>query len=289
MSRPLTPIQMFPSGIDTIATRLVSLPTGVRVRVAESVGSEGAPVLLLHGWGASMYSFRHAFSLLPSYGLRVIAADLRGFGLSDKPRGDAEYTLAAFLRDLESLLDALTLPAAALVGHSMGGGVALHYALRRADRVSKLVLVNAAGLARPTLLPPMRLPPLRMIDAFGRALVPRWLIEFILRYVAYGDPDLVTEHDVDEYWAPTQLPGYMHAARACLGEFDWHVVTEDEAASLAVPTRVILGTDDRLIRNARGTAERLCGARVTMVAGGHCVHEEHPSEVYRWIGDFLRG
>lgn len=279
---------MFPSGIDTIATRLVSLPTGVRVRVAECVGGEGAPVLLLHGWGASMYSYRHAFSLLPSYGLRVIAADLRGFGLSDKPRHRGDYTLDAFIRDLESLLDALRLPATALVGHSMGGGISLHYALRRAARLTKLVLINPTALARPTLLPPMRIPTIRIADALGRALVPRWLIEVILRYVAYGDPDRLSEHDVDEYWAPTQLPGFAFAARACLSEFDWHVLSDEEAGALAVPTAVILGRQDRLIRNARASAERLRGATVTTVTGGHCVNEEHPSDVYRIIGEFLR-
>lgn len=279
---------MFPSGIDTIATRLVWLPTGVRVRVAECVGGAGAPVLLLHGWGASMYSYRHAFSLLPSYGLRVIAADLRGFGLSDKPSARGDYTLDAFIRDLESLLDSLELTSTALVGHSMGGGISLHYALRRAERLTKLVLINPTALARPSLLPPMRIPPLRVIDVFGRTLLPRWLIEVILRYVAYGDPDRVSEHDVDEYWAPTQLPGFMHAARACLSDFDWHVLSDDEAGALSVPTAVILGNQDRLIRNARASAERLRGATVTTVAGGHCVNEEHPSDVYRIIGDFLR-
>lgn len=288
MSRALTPIEMFPSGIGAIATRLVPLATGVRVRVAECAHGGGAPVVLLHGWGASIYSFRHAFSLLPSHGLRVIAADLRGFGLSDKPRAPGGYTLETFMRDLESMLDALGLPRAAVVGHSMGGGIALHFALRFPARLSKLVLINPTALARPSLLPPMRLPPIPVADALGRVLVPRWLIEMILRYVAYGDADAVSEHDIDEYWAPTQLPGFVYAARACLSEFDWSVLSDAAAGALAVPTAVILGTQDRLIRNARGSAERLRGATVASVAGGHCVNEEHPGDVYRIIAEFLR-
>ncbi len=279
---------MFPSGNDTIATRLVSLPTGVRVRVAECVGARGAPVVMLHGWGASIYSFRHAFSLLPSFGLRVIAVDLRGFGLSDKPPVNGRYGVETFIKDLESLLDVLELPSAALVGHSMGGGVALGYALQNPARITKLVLINPTGTARPTLLPPVRIAPGRVVRALGRALAPRWVIEMILRYAAYGDPDRVTERDVDEYWSPTQLPGWVFAAQACLAEFDWRVWSDAEAGSLRVPAAVILGAQDRLIRNARRSAERLRGATVISVEGGHCAHEEYPSDVYRLIGGFLR-
>ena len=81
--------------------------------------------------------------------------------------------------------------------------------------------------------------------------MPRWLIRFILRRIAYGDPTIVTERDVDEYWAPTQLPGFVRAARAALSEFDWSAATDEEASRLAVPTLVVLGRRDRLVPNTR--------------------------------------
>lgn len=268
---------------------MVPLRTGIALRVAEAGPPRGAPVLLLHGWGASMYSFRHAFSLLPARGLRVIAADLRGFGLSDKPRARGAYASDGFAADLDALFDALDLERSALVGHSMGGAIALRHALRRPDRVSRLGLISAAGLATPTLLPLMRLEPRWLADHLGRALAPRWLIALVLRHVAYGHAERVTESDVDQYWAPTQLPGWVRAALAALVEFDWRVVTDVEARALTVPTVVILGDDDRLIRNARGRAERLQGgdAMVHTMAAGHCVHEEEPAAVYTILGDFF--
>ena len=242
---------------------------------------------MLHGWGASAYMYRQALALLPHRGLRAIAVDLRGYGLSDKPSDSGACTLEAYCADVDALLDALALPSVALIGQSMGGGIALHYALGKAVRVSRLVLVNPVGLVPISYLHILRLLPRTAVDIFGRRLMPRFGVDFILRYVAYGDPSLPTERDVDEYWAPTQLPGFVGAACAALSEFDWQPVSSAEAASLTVPTVVILGTRDRLIRNAGPAASHLPGASVHSIDGGHCVLEENPELVYRIAGDFL--
>ena len=152
-----------------------------------------------------------------------------------------------------------------------------------------MVLVNPVGLVSISYLHLLQIVPRSIIAAIGRRLIPRAAVEFILRYVAYGDPRLPTERDVDEYWAPTQLSGFVNAARAALSEFDWRPLTNDERESLAVPTVVILGTKDRLIRNAGPAARRLPGTAVHDVVGGHCVLEEDPTTVYEIVGDFLRG
>lgn len=287
VSTPLSPDELFPAGLPDISVRHVRISTGVHLRIAESGPPSGRPVLMFHGWGASAYMYRHALALLPERGLRAIAVDLRGYGLSDKPTVSGAYSLDAYCADLGALLDALDLPSAALIGQSMGGGLALRYALRNSARVSRLVLVNPVGLAPIAYLPILRLLPRSAVATFGRRLVPRFGVEFILRYVAYAIPSQPTERDVDEYWGPTQLPGFVCAARSALGEFDWRPLTAIEADALAVPTIVILGTRDRLIRNAGPGAKRLRGAALHSVDGGHCVLEENPAEVYRIAGDFL--
>jgi pimeloyl-ACP methyl ester carboxylesterase len=242
---------------------------------------------MLHGWGASAYMYRQALDRLPPRGVRAIAVDLRGYGLSDKPIAKGAYTLEAYSADLDALLDALELPNVVLMGQSMGGGLALRYALRNPGRVRRLVLVNPVGLVSIAYLQTLRILPRSVIGAIGHRLVPRRAVDLILRYVAYGDPAQPTERDVDEYWAPTQLPGFVNAARAALGEFDWRPLSRDEAESLAVPTLVILGTKDRLIRNAGAAARGLRGTSVHCVVGGHCVLEENPVEVYDIVENFL--
>jgi len=279
---------MYPAFAPHIVVRTVMLRSGVRLRVAESGPAGGAPVVMLHGWGASLYMYRHALERFPVAGIRTIAVDLRGYGLSDKPLLDDSYSLNAYCADLDALLDALELPATALVGQSMGGGLALRYALMRPERVSKLGLINPTGLVTVPYVRLLRHSPAAIVDAAGARLVPRWAVGTILRRLAYGDPSIVTDRDIDEYWAPTQLAGFVHAARAGLTEFDWSVVSDEEAARLTVPTLVILGKQDRLVPNTTEAVSRLSGSRVEWVPGGHCAHEEHPELVYDLLAGFIR-
>ncbi|HEY4307280.1 MAG TPA: alpha/beta hydrolase [Gemmatimonadaceae bacterium] len=287
MSQLLTPDQLFPAHSSDIAQQFVDLPSGIRLRVAEAGPRDGRPVVLIHGWGASMYMYRHALDALPRLGMRTIAVDLRGFGLSSRPVTRRAYSLDEYIGDLLALLDLLELSNPAIIGQSMGGGLTLRFALRCTSRVSKIVLINPSSLVPLRFLPIVRTLPRAVVVALGGRLVPRWAVAFTLRRVAYGDPNAVTDQDIDEYWSPTQLPGYTAAARAALSDFDWSVVSNEDAGQLAVPTLVMLGKSDRLIANTERAARRLNGAHVRSLAGGHCVHEENPVEAYRLIGEFL--
>src|SRR5262249_13362757 len=247
----------------------------------------GMSVIMLHGWGASLYTFRHAFETLPSRGIRVVAPDLRGFGLSTRPAQPGAYAMDAYIADLESLIDALELERPALAGHSMGGGLALHYALRWPDRVKALALIAPTGLVPATALLPLRATPRLAVEAIGESLVPRWMVEWILRHAAFGDASRITPRVIDEYWAPTQVAGFMRAVRRTASEYNWNPLSDQEAASLAVPAVVVLGTGGRLVRHAGAAARRLAGSQVRELPGGHCIHEERPEEVYEVIGAHL--
>jgi pimeloyl-ACP methyl ester carboxylesterase len=285
---PLSPSEMYPAGVAEVRVRTVALRSGIRMRVAERGPADGAPVVMLHGWGASLYMYRHALERLPLLGLRTIAVDLRGYGLSDKPLESNSYSLKSYFADLDALLDDIGAARVALVGQSMGGGLALRYAIANPARVSKLVLINPTGLSHVPYIRTLRFAPTLVLDAFGPHLVQRWAIAWILKRLAYGDASLVTERDIDEYWAPTQLAGFVHAARASVAEFDWSIVSDREAAALAVETLVVLGERDRLLHTSREQGLRLRNARVERVPGGHCAHEEHPDVVYRILGEFIR-
>jgi pimeloyl-ACP methyl ester carboxylesterase len=285
---PLSPTEMYPAQAPHIAVRTLTLRTGIQMRIAEHGPVHAPTVVMLHGWGALLYMYRHALERLPAAGFRTVAVDLRGYGVSDKPTADGSYSLMAYEADIDALLDELGADRVALVGQSMGGGLALRYALTRPQRVSKLGLINPSGLSAVPYLRLLQSIPPPLLDAIGSSLVPRWAIGWILRHIAYTDASLVTERDIDEYWAPTQRPGYVHAARAALSEFDWRVVSDEEARSLAVPTLVILGERDRLLRTSNAEAARLRNSRVQRVPGAHCPHEEHPDHVYAMLAEFIR-
>jgi pimeloyl-ACP methyl ester carboxylesterase len=112
-------------------------------RVAYRDEGAGEVLLLIHGMGGSSRSWRAIVPKL-SKKYRVIAPDLLGHGQSDKPRGD--YSLGAFAVWLRDLLDALDIPKVTVIGHSLGGGVAMQFAHQHREYCRRLVLVSSGGL-----------------------------------------------------------------------------------------------------------------------------------------------
>src|SRR5947199_312838 len=121
-------------------------PAGDFVRVggqlvhAEQVG-DGEPVVLLHGFGASAYSWRKVIPAL-AQGHRVVAIDLNGFGYTQRPRSRESYTREGQAKLVLDTLDALGIARAHVVGHSYGGGITLYLAARHPERFRSMVLVD---------------------------------------------------------------------------------------------------------------------------------------------------
>jgi pimeloyl-ACP methyl ester carboxylesterase len=285
--KPLPPSELFPAGSSDITQRTIALASGVSVRVAEGGPAGGTPVVLLPGWASPVYMYRHAFTLLGERGFRVIASDLRGFGLSDKPQRAGAYTLREYIADLDALLDALSIRRALLVGQSMAGGLVMHFALEQPERVQRFVLINPTGLVRTRFLWLLRLLPAPLLKIVGESMVPRWAVRFILEQLVFAEPSHVKKQDVDQYWSATQQRGYAFAARSALGEFDWTPITAETGGALAVPGMVILGQADRLVLNTAANVRKLRGVAVYTLPGGHSVQEEQPDEAYRLIAEFF--
>src|SRR5579862_2166544 len=149
------------------------------------------PLVLLHGWGASHKFRKYCFSAF-SPRWRVIAPDMVGFGISEKPRRD--YRLEALSDWLGKFLDALKLDRVALVGHSMGGTISLIYAMAHPGRIRKLAVVNplvvgATAFNRRTKW--CMLPGIRALLFWGSRIPPirRWVSKDF-SYVAKYDDDL---------------------------------------------------------------------------------------------------
>ena len=280
---------MYPAGIPEVPARFVVLSSGIRVRIAESGPAAGPPVLLLHGWAASLFTYRHLVPALAQAGYRAIALDFRGHGLSDKPvDASAGFTSETLVADVLALLDALALDRADVIGHSMGGAVALQLAVRHPGRVSRLVLVNPAGLTRIWWRDLAAIVTPRMLDAFAPGLTPRWLVRLVLRWT-YAKPDRLSERDVDQYWAPSQFSGYFHAARLLLRNFGWRPLPDVALGELRAPALVLIGADDRVIPNGLRGAQRLKDAELVVIAdSGHLCIEERPDEANAVIARFLR-
>lgn len=123
----------------------VLLKTGVRLRYAYKGDPAGTPVIMLHGYTDSWFSFSPVLPLLDKK-YRVYILDQRGHGDSDRPVGG--YAMQQFAADVVAFMDAMNLRQATIVGHSMGSFVAQHVASEAPERVSKLVLVASATSVR---------------------------------------------------------------------------------------------------------------------------------------------
>ena len=121
------------------------LKTGVRLRYAYKGDPAGTPVIMLHGYTDSWFSFSTVLPLIDNK-YRVYILDQRGHGESDRPVGG--YALQQFAADVIAFMDAMNLKQATIVGHSMGSFVAQHVAVQAPERVTKLVLVGSATTAR---------------------------------------------------------------------------------------------------------------------------------------------
>jgi len=274
--------QLFPAGTEFTARYLQV--DGTRIRYID-VG-RGAPVVFLHGLGASMYAWRRNVAAVAAAGFRVIAFDNRGFGLSDKP--PAPYDNAAYARLAIAFMDSLRLTDAVLVGHSMGGAIAAQVAIEYPARVRGLVLVGSAGLgAREPLL--FRVARWPVLGPAALALRGRGFTARLLRST-YSDPGKVTEADVDQYYAPVAQPEYGRALRGVLQQFRFTAL-EGRLDRIAAPTLVLWGEEDRWVPMGLGRALAAGITRSAFVSvphAGHSVQEEAPDEVNHLVIRFLK-
>ena len=294
LHRRLAPAEMYPAGEQGIRVYYLRLPSGLRLRVLECGPARGEPVLLIPGWAASVYLYRKNIHAVAATGHRVVALDLPGQGLSDKPEALDVYTTDGMVTHVRAAMDALDLERPVVVGTSMGGGIALEIGLRAPERVRALALINPVGLGTVRVLPVahLRLPhavvrvlPRRLLPH----LVPRWLVALALRSI-YGHVTRPSARDVDEYWAPSQFPGYVLAAYALLRAYSWRPLTDERLAGLRVPVLAVLGGADPLL-NARVSEQRvrlMPGAVCAVIPrAGHAANEEAPEETNAALARFL--
>jgi len=267
---------------------MVPLADGTRVHVLESGPAGGAPVVLLSGWGGSAYLYRHNIVPLAKAGLRVIAPELRGHGLSDKPASEDAYSTPAMVHHALAVMDALGLPRASLVGQSMAGRIALGIALAEPARVSKLALISAVGTGTvpgSSLLAFVPSGAYHFVEPFTSRLVFRLVLDR-----AYGAVGRASKRDLEEYYSQTADPNYLRAVWSLLRQFDWRPLPASEFAKLAMPVLFLTGERDHVVKHGRlaSLARGMKGARVIIVPrAGHLVNEEDPEPVNRALVDFL--
>ncbi len=257
---------------------------------------DGKPVIiLLHGYGASTFSWRSVMKPLAEYG-KVIAYDRPAFGLTERPlpgdwQGDSPYSLDSQTSLLVALMDEMKIKKAVLVGNSAGGTVALNAALKYPDRVQGLVLVDAAiyvDKQKPywqQLI--MKLPQFRRLGPYLIRSIEKKGEDLVRS--AWHDPDKVTPEILEGYRKPLQAINWDKAL------WEYTIVSgganlQKRLGAVSVPVLVISGDDDQIIPldDSLRLAQSIPGARAkVMYACGHMPQEECPDQFMTALGDFI--
>jgi pimeloyl-ACP methyl ester carboxylesterase len=254
----------------------------------------GEPVfVLLHGFGASLFSWHAVMEPLSQYG-KVIAYDRPAFGLTERPitwTGENPYRPQAAVDMLLGLLDHFNVQKAILVGNSAGGTVSMQFTLQHPDRVQALILVDPAvyeGGGGPSWLRPFYKTP--QINHLGPLIVRSIQSRGIdLIKMAWYDPSKITSETMAGYTKPLRADNWDLAL--------WYFTVASQPSSLSerlseftLPVLVITGDTDIIVPTEDSV--RLAGALpnaslVIILQAGHIPHEEQPDLFMQSVDKFL--
>ncbi|MET3683580.1 pimeloyl-ACP methyl ester carboxylesterase [Alkalibacillus flavidus] len=246
------------------------------------------PVLILiHGFLASTYSFRAITPELAKH-YSIVALDLPGFGQSEKSKS-FEYSFKQYREVIVAVMDHFGIGRVHLVGHSMGGQVALSVAKANPERVDKLLLLNSSGYlkrARPWLRYSSYMP-------FFYRFIYRYFkqknIDDVMQQVAYRH-DIITDEMKDAYTQP-MLDINFHKALTRLFRHREGDLLSSELQHITMPALLIWGREDQVVPLKIGErlAEDLPNAELVVLdESGHLVADERPDDVVNHILQFTK-
>ncbi len=266
---------------------------GNAVYVEQAGPAAADAVVLLHGFGASSYSWRLVVPELARTH-RVVALDLYGFGWTQRPHDPWCYTREGQEHLILAVLDQLGIRRAQFVGHSYGGGLTLFLASRHPERMLSMALVDSSaptyGNDRRTVIAKFRpLDSLAVQFALRRKHIRRSLLGSI------GDPALVTPALVDAYADRLRVEGEATAFYGLTATLERPAgapqpPAEVKLETLATPALVVWGEADRVIPVADGrkAAQLLPDAAFASIPGaGHLAMEDHPAQLLHALLPFL--
>jgi pyruvate dehydrogenase E2 component (dihydrolipoamide acetyltransferase) len=255
---------------------------GRRIRYLALGESAGVPIVFIHGFGGDLNNWQFNQEVLAE-GRATYALDLPGHGGSSKELGAGHVHVGALAGAVIDFMDARGIARAHLVGHSLGGAIALDIALNHADRVASVTAVCSAGLG----------PEINMayIDGFMQAKRRKQLQPVLEMLVA--DPEMVSREMIEDVLKFKRLDG----AEAALNR-----IVDDTFAGgrqaleltgrldeIGVPIQVIWGRQDRVIPASHSDGLPAKVAVHVLEGAGHMVHMEKAPEVNDLIKSFVGG
>lgn len=287
------PYETLAAKYESAASRYAELPGGIRMHYRDEGQPNGPPLLLIHGFSASLHTWEPWVERLGD-DFRIISIDLPGHGLTRAPAGYAA-SIDAFRDAVHAFTAQQGLDHFALAGSSMGGNVAWEYALANPEQIDALILVDASGwedtreeaAEEPQVFKLLRNP---VLSPILRNLDNTRLVRQGLE-ASFADTSLVTDAMVQRYSDLSRAPGHRDILlQMTLGFRSRNYATAERLAAIDRPVLILTGDTDRLVppEHARQFNDAIRGSQlVTFQATGHIPQEERPDESATAVREFL--
>jgi pimeloyl-ACP methyl ester carboxylesterase len=272
-----------------------AIVNNVRLHWVEA--GQGPLVLLLHGFPEFWYEWRHQLPTLAAMGFRAVAPDLRGYNLSEKPRGIASYRIEQLVGDVQGLIRHLGAERAHVVGHDWGGVVAWWLAMLAPERIGRLVVINAPhpDAFRRELMTPQQMMRSWYAAAFQVPVLPEVafrangyaMLEHIFRASSVR-PGAFSDEDIRRYQEAAARPGALTAMINYYRAAARH--PSPPTRTIPHPTLLIWGEQDQAltIRLTEGLEAWVPNIRVERIPDvSHWVPAEAPDRVNALLSGFL--
>jgi pimeloyl-ACP methyl ester carboxylesterase len=275
---------------------------GIALHVVLAGPASGKPLIFLHGFPEFWFAWRRQIDHFVASGYRVIIPDQRGYNLTDKPAGLANYSIDLLARDIVGVFDAVAGSKAFIVGHDWGAAVTWYLAARYSDRVSRAAILSVPHLrvfVRNLITNPAQLRRSWYLLFFQ---LP-WIPEFILRRRDWtllvrllrntSPPGVFSDSDLEQYkesWAKKgALTGMLNWYRAALLRPS-KLALDSEASRVKVPTLLIWGKNDQFVGEAMARESlQYCddGHLEMFETATHWVQHEEPAQVNALLSQFF--
>ncbi len=263
---------------------------GATVHFQEFGDAADPTLLLIHGFSASAYVWRTVAPPLAERGFHVVAVDLIGFGYSDKPAW-FDYKITSQARMISRFMDRLGIGRACIVGSSYGGAVALTLALDYAERVEKLVLVDAVINDEAKNMPILKL---ANLPGVGELLTPffvdskMFMKKRMEKTLAPANHHLITKDRIESVIRPLHAKDGHNAVLQSGRNWDANRIEED-AHLVNQPTLIIWGEEDNIIpiHNGETLYRSILNSRFVVLKNcGHVPQEEKPDIFVSLVSGF---
>jgi pimeloyl-ACP methyl ester carboxylesterase len=268
------------------SSQFVEVGDGLRVHVRDE-GDRNAPaIVLLHGSNDSLQTWDPWVAKLQG-SFRVIRMDLPGHGLTG-PHPKGYYSNAAFAGVVDTVTSKLGAGHFTLVGHSMGGGIAVSYALAHPDKLDRLVLIDAAGgpVSKDVSLPiAFQIAKMPILSTLMNVITPRSFVEKSVRQ-SMVEQSVIDDKMIDRYWELLRYPGNREATGARFRATPL-LFSSAQIHMLKMPTLIMWGEDDTIFPLATGSwfaANMPSSKLITYKGAGHLPMQEAAD---RSVQDFL--